>query len=122
MNTLVWSAQAVLALVFLTAGVTKLTQPKAKLAATLAWVEDFSDTQVRGIGLVELVAGEQSRSAESADPKRSPTPPPGCSHLSPAWSPAPSSVWTAVTSTAERAAPRHPGSTQPASSVTLAVT
>jgi uncharacterized membrane protein YphA (DoxX/SURF4 family) len=56
MNAVVWAVQVVLAVAFLTAGALKLTQPRAKLSTTLAWVEDFSNTQVRGIGLVELAA------------------------------------------------------------------
>jgi uncharacterized membrane protein YphA (DoxX/SURF4 family) len=54
MNTLVWIVQVVLALGFLMAGAMKLTQPRAKLAPQMGWVEDFTDTQVKGIGLVEV--------------------------------------------------------------------
>src|SRR5213078_4580016 len=34
----------------------KLSQPKAKLAANMAWVEDFSDGTVKLIGGLELLA------------------------------------------------------------------
>jgi len=54
MNTLVWIVQVVLALGFLMAGAMKLTQPRAKLEPQMGWVEDFTDPQVKGIGLVEV--------------------------------------------------------------------
>ena len=44
-------------LAFLLAGVTKVSQPRQKLAASMGWVEDFSDTGVRTIGALELLAG-----------------------------------------------------------------
>jgi len=46
-----------LALAFLLAGVTKASQPRQKLAASMGWVEDFSDTAVRTIGVLEILAG-----------------------------------------------------------------
>lgn len=57
MNILLWILQAVLAAMFLMAGVMKSTQPKAKLADKLPWVEDFSPGTVRFIGIAELAAG-----------------------------------------------------------------
>jgi uncharacterized membrane protein YphA (DoxX/SURF4 family) len=56
MNTFVWILQIILAVGFLMAGAMKLTQPRAKLAPQMAWVEDFSDSQVKRIGLVESAA------------------------------------------------------------------
>jgi len=56
MNTVVWIVQVVLALGFLMAGAMKLTQPRAKLAPQMGWVEDVTDAQVKGIGLVEVAA------------------------------------------------------------------
>jgi uncharacterized membrane protein YphA (DoxX/SURF4 family) len=41
----------------LLAGVTKVSQPRQKLAASMGWVEDFSDPGVRTIGALELLAG-----------------------------------------------------------------
>ena len=43
---------------FATAGVTKLAQPKAKLLASnsMAWVEDFDERQIKGIGTLEVLA------------------------------------------------------------------
>ncbi|MDQ5853749.1 MAG: DoxX family protein [Chloroflexota bacterium] len=56
MNIVLWILQVVLALLFGLAGGAKLTQPKAKLAAQMGWVEDFSQGTVRVIGGVELLA------------------------------------------------------------------
>jgi len=55
MNIALWIAAGVLALAFLGAGLSKAAQPKEKLAARMAWVEDFSATQVRGIGIIEVL-------------------------------------------------------------------
>jgi hypothetical protein len=44
-----------LAVAFLGAGATKLSQPKDKLAKNMAWVEDFSQGTVRLIGALEVV-------------------------------------------------------------------
>jgi uncharacterized membrane protein YphA (DoxX/SURF4 family) len=44
-----------LALAFFAAGLTKLTQPRQKLATTMGWVEDFSDPGVRAIGALEVL-------------------------------------------------------------------
>jgi len=56
MNVFLWILQIVLAAMFAMAGVAKSTQPKEKLAARLAWVDDFSPGTVRFIGVVELLA------------------------------------------------------------------
>ena len=55
MTTLLWIVQAFLALAFLLAGLMKISQPKAKLAARMGWVEDFSQNQIRLIGLLEIL-------------------------------------------------------------------
>jgi uncharacterized membrane protein YphA (DoxX/SURF4 family) len=55
MNTPLWIAQILLALVFGAAGVMKLTQPKEKLLANMGWVEDFSGGFVKFVGGVELL-------------------------------------------------------------------
>jgi uncharacterized membrane protein YphA (DoxX/SURF4 family) len=55
MNAFLWVLQIVLALMFAMAGVMKATQPKEKLAEKLPWVEDFSPSTVRFIGIVELL-------------------------------------------------------------------
>jgi uncharacterized membrane protein YphA (DoxX/SURF4 family) len=56
MDTLLWIAQALLAAVFLITGVTKLAQPRAKMAAgPMRWAADVSDAQFRTIGLLEIL-------------------------------------------------------------------
>ena len=55
MDIALWIAQALLALVFLMAGLMKLTQPKEKLAPNMPYVEDFSANTVRIIGLLEVL-------------------------------------------------------------------
>jgi uncharacterized membrane protein YphA (DoxX/SURF4 family) len=57
MNVTLWILQALLAAMFGMAGVMKSTQPKDKLTGKLPWVEDFSPTTVRFIGVAELAAG-----------------------------------------------------------------
>ncbi len=54
-ETVLWIISGLLAVAFAMAGVMKIMQPKEKLAENMAWVEDFSDMQVRGIGIVELL-------------------------------------------------------------------
>ena len=56
MHTALWIVQGLLAFAFMMAGVMKTTQPKEKLAENMGWVEDFSATQVKGIGILELLA------------------------------------------------------------------
>ncbi len=56
MNVVLWIIAGLLAAAFAGAGLMKLAQPKAKLAASgMAWTEDFSDSQVKGIGAVEVL-------------------------------------------------------------------
>lgn len=56
MNVVLWIVAGVLAVAFLAAGLLKLTQPRKKLAASgMAWVEDFSDGAVKGIGALEVL-------------------------------------------------------------------
>lgn len=56
MNIFLWIVQAVLAALFLLAGVLKATQAKEKLAKNMPWVEDFSAGTIRYIGIVEILA------------------------------------------------------------------
>jgi uncharacterized membrane protein YphA (DoxX/SURF4 family) len=56
MNVVLWVLAGVLAAAFLAAGVTKLASPKEKLAASMAWVEDFSPGMVKVIGGLEVLA------------------------------------------------------------------
>ncbi|MFD5416407.1 DoxX family protein [Streptomyces nojiriensis] len=56
MDTTLWVIAGVLALLFLAAGLMKISQPREKLAATgMAWAEDFSPRSVKAIGAVELL-------------------------------------------------------------------
>ena len=55
MNTALWFAQILLALMFLMAGIIKATQPKEKLAEKTPYVEDLSDDTVRLIGVLEIL-------------------------------------------------------------------
>lgn len=57
MNIALWIVQLLLGLVFLAAGYTKSSKPRSDLQGMMPWVEDFSDSQVKGIGILELLAG-----------------------------------------------------------------
>ncbi|GAB2762404.1 DoxX family protein [Streptomyces bullii] len=58
MNVALWAVAALLALVFLAAGSSKLAQPKEKLLASpsMGWAEDFSPGLIKTIGLLEVLA------------------------------------------------------------------
>ena len=56
MQTAIWIIQGVLAFVFLMTGFMKVAQPKEKIAESQGWVENFSAIQVKGIGVLELLA------------------------------------------------------------------
>ena len=55
MNIALWIAAVVLGLAFLAAGGMKVITPRSTLAARMPWVEGFSDAQVKGIGLIEVL-------------------------------------------------------------------
>ena len=56
METALWIMQGLLAAIFLVTGMTKLTQPRLKMAAgPMHWAADVTDAQFRAIGLVEVV-------------------------------------------------------------------
>jgi uncharacterized membrane protein YphA (DoxX/SURF4 family) len=56
METLLWILQALLAAVFLITGLTKLTQPRVRMAAgAMEWAADVTDNQFRAIGAVEVL-------------------------------------------------------------------
>ena len=57
MNIFLWVLQILAGLLFLMVGIMKAAQTKEKLREGAAWVEDFSATQVRLIGLAELLGG-----------------------------------------------------------------
>ncbi|WP_436757537.1 DoxX family protein [Streptosporangium sp. V21-05] len=56
MNIVLWVVQGLLALAFLFAGYTKATKSRADLSGQMPWVEDFSDGQVKIIGILEVLA------------------------------------------------------------------
>lgn len=55
MNVALWVVAIVLAVMFGMAGVLKTTQPREKLEPRLPWVESFSTSVVRLIGVAELL-------------------------------------------------------------------
>ncbi|REF29348.1 DoxX family protein [Calidifontibacter indicus] len=55
MNVTLWIIAIVLAVVFLMAGLAKVSQPKEKLAEKMGWVEDWSPNAVKLIGAVEIL-------------------------------------------------------------------
>lgn len=55
MNIALWIVAGLLAAAFLMAGLMKATQPKAKLAPNMAWVENFSAGTVKLIGVAEVL-------------------------------------------------------------------
>ena len=50
-----WIVQGLVAAGLLMAGFMKATRPKEALQEQMAWVEDFSATQVKGIGVLEIL-------------------------------------------------------------------
>lgn len=56
MNIALWIVAGLLAAAFLAAGLMKMTSPKAKLEPNMPWVGDFTDGQVKLIGLTEVLA------------------------------------------------------------------
>jgi len=58
MNLALWILQGLLALAFAAGGTMKLVSPREKLIANkMTWAADFSDGQVKLIGLSELLGG-----------------------------------------------------------------
>jgi uncharacterized membrane protein YphA (DoxX/SURF4 family) len=55
MNVFLWILQVLLAAAFLGAGAMKLSQPREKLQPRMAYVEDFSDNAMKGIGAAEVL-------------------------------------------------------------------
>jgi hypothetical protein len=58
LETIIWIAQGLLAAVMLAAGITKLARTRQQLLASgsMDWVEDFAARQIKGIGVLELLA------------------------------------------------------------------
>lgn len=57
MNVVVWVVQVLVGIAFIGAGTMKITQPREKLQKQMAYLEDFSDGQTKGIGTVEVLGG-----------------------------------------------------------------
>ena len=56
MDTAVWIVAALLAALFLVTGLTKLTQPRLKMAeGPMEWAADVTDGQFRTVGVLELL-------------------------------------------------------------------
>jgi uncharacterized membrane protein YphA (DoxX/SURF4 family) len=56
MNIVLWVMQAVLAAVFLSAGLPKITKPKEELVAPMGqWVNSFPGPGIKLLGLVEVL-------------------------------------------------------------------
>jgi len=57
MNIALWTAQGLLAFVYLAAGGLKVIWPREKLVATgqLDWMKDHSDAAVKAVGAVEIL-------------------------------------------------------------------
>ncbi|HEY7176948.1 MAG TPA: DoxX family protein [Micromonosporaceae bacterium] len=55
MNVVAWVLQIILALVFLAAGATKVSQPKEKLQPRMGWVESFAPGHVKLLATAELL-------------------------------------------------------------------
>lgn len=56
MNIALWIVQGFLGM-FIIAGIMKATQPKEKLALRMPWVNDFSASQVKLIGVSQILGG-----------------------------------------------------------------
>jgi uncharacterized membrane protein len=55
MNVVCWVGQVVLAALFGMSGLSKVVQPKEKLAGSYPWMQTFSQGTVRFIGVMEIL-------------------------------------------------------------------
>ena len=55
MNAALWAVQVILAIMFMMAGAMKLMRDKEDLVEKMGWVEDFSQSTIRLIGVAELM-------------------------------------------------------------------
>ena len=55
MNTFLWIAQGMLSGVFMMTGTMKVIKKKEQLADKMGFVEDFSQQQITGIGILEIL-------------------------------------------------------------------
>jgi uncharacterized membrane protein YphA (DoxX/SURF4 family) len=54
-NTFLWIAQGMLAAMFMMTGIMKVVQKKEAMVDKMGFVEDFSQMQVTGIGVLEIM-------------------------------------------------------------------
>ncbi len=57
MNALTWIAQLLLALIFTSVGIMKISQPVNRLTENMGWVSDFPVLFVRILGFMEIALG-----------------------------------------------------------------
>ena len=55
MNTVLWIIKGILASTFIMTRTMKLIRKKADIEPMMGFVEDFSQAQIRGIGLIETI-------------------------------------------------------------------
>jgi len=55
MNIALWIVQGIAAFIVLMAGVMKLMRTKEQMAEQMAFVEDLTQGQIRGIGVLEVL-------------------------------------------------------------------
>ncbi|MFX8805448.1 DoxX family protein, partial [Acinetobacter baumannii] len=55
MNVALWIAAGLLMAGFLAAGLLKIVGKREQMLERMAWVEDFPQNQVKGIGVVEVL-------------------------------------------------------------------
>ncbi len=55
MIIVLWIITALLAVIYLAAGITKATTPREKLVPKMAYMEDLSDGQARVVGILEFL-------------------------------------------------------------------
>jgi uncharacterized membrane protein YphA (DoxX/SURF4 family) len=56
LNIALWIAAGLLAAASLMSGIQKAFRPKSALRDMMGWVDDFSDTAVKAIGVLEILA------------------------------------------------------------------
>jgi uncharacterized membrane protein YphA (DoxX/SURF4 family) len=57
LNTALWIAQGILAVVFLLYGVAVVMRPQDDFGGLMGWAQDFSADSVRSLGILDIVAG-----------------------------------------------------------------
>ena len=55
MNVFLWILQGILAFMFAMVGMMKLTRPKEQMREKMGYVDDFSQQQIKGIGMLEIL-------------------------------------------------------------------